>query len=113
MLICKAGRVYRTSVLNYTPYPPPKINYPIHLIVNLYPPDKRIRDIDNFDGKALYDSLTFGGVIEDDSFIKSRTTFWQDPDKKNPRVEITIIPQDSIDVTEYKQVTDKLANKYI
>lgn len=37
--------------------------------VVLYPPDKRVRDIDNFGGKALLDSLTFAGIIEDDSLI--------------------------------------------
>ncbi len=37
--------------------------------VVLYPPDKRIRDIDNFGGKSLLDALTYSGVIKDDSLI--------------------------------------------
>lgn len=37
--------------------------------VQLYPPDKRVRDLDNFGTKSLLDSLTHAGVIEDDSLI--------------------------------------------
>ena len=37
--------------------------------VDLYPPDKRVRDVDNY-CKALFDSLTKAGVIEDDKQIK-------------------------------------------
>lgn len=37
--------------------------------VVLYPPDKRKRDLDNFAGKALLDSLVHAKVIEDDSLI--------------------------------------------
>lgn len=37
--------------------------------VMLYPPDKRKRDIDNFGGKALLDSLVAAKVIVDDSLI--------------------------------------------
>jgi len=37
--------------------------------VILYPPDRRKRDIDNFAGKNLLDSLTYAGIIEDDSLI--------------------------------------------
>ncbi len=38
------------------------------LAVKLYPPDKRKRDIDNI-CKALLDSLTNSGIIQDDSLI--------------------------------------------
>ncbi len=37
--------------------------------VELFPPDKRTRDIDNFGGKSLMDALTNAGIIEDDSLI--------------------------------------------
>jgi len=40
----------------------------LELSVMLYPPDRRRRDIDNV-CKALLDSLTFAGLIEDDSLI--------------------------------------------
>lgn len=41
--------------------------------VILYPPDRRIRDIDNFGGKSLLDALTYSGIIEDDSLIDRLT----------------------------------------
>jgi crossover junction endodeoxyribonuclease RusA len=37
--------------------------------VMLYPPDKRKRDLDNFGGKSLLDSLVSAKVIVDDSII--------------------------------------------
>lgn len=37
--------------------------------VVLYPPDRRVRDLDNFGGKSLLDALTHAGIIKDDSLI--------------------------------------------
>lgn len=37
--------------------------------VQLYPPDRRVRDLDNFGTKSLLDALTHAGIIEDDSLI--------------------------------------------
>ena len=41
----------------------------LEVSVMLYPPDKRMRDLDNFGGKSLLDSLVHAGIIEDDSLI--------------------------------------------
>lgn len=41
--------------------------------VQLYPPDKRIRDLDNFGTKSLLDALTHAGIIQDDSLIDKLT----------------------------------------
>lgn len=41
--------------------------------VQLYPPDKRIRDLDNFGTKSLLDALTHSGIIQDDSLIDKLT----------------------------------------
>jgi len=38
-----------------------------------FPPDKRIRDIDNFCNKALLDALTHSKIFEDDSQIDYQT----------------------------------------
>lgn len=37
--------------------------------VDLFPPDKRTRDIDNYGGKSLLDALVHAKVIEDDSLV--------------------------------------------
>lgn len=39
-----------------------------------YPPDKRVRDLDNIK-KALYDVLTKHGVIEDDKYVKHDNSY--------------------------------------
>ncbi|EDH9115186.1 hypothetical protein CC339_21660, partial [Salmonella enterica subsp. enterica serovar Typhimurium] len=41
----------------------------------LYPPDKRIWDLDNYN-KALFDALTHAGVWEDDSQVKRMLVEW-------------------------------------
>ncbi|EAT1856555.1 RusA family crossover junction endodeoxyribonuclease [Salmonella enterica] len=54
----------------------------------LYPPDNRIRDLDNYN-KALFDALTHAGVWEDDSQVKRMLVEWGAPVPKG-KVEITI-----------------------
>ncbi|HGG5995413.1 TPA: RusA family crossover junction endodeoxyribonuclease [Salmonella enterica subsp. diarizonae serovar 61:r:z53] len=54
----------------------------------LYPPDNRIRDLDNYN-KALFDALTHAGVWEDDSQVKRMLVEWGPPVPKG-KVEITI-----------------------
>ncbi|GAB6037146.1 crossover junction endodeoxyribonuclease RusA [Fundidesulfovibrio butyratiphilus] len=49
---------------------------PLQVDVMLFPPDRRIRDGDNFDGKVLYDALTKAGVWCDDSQVRDRRQRW-------------------------------------
>ena len=44
--------------------------------VQLYPPDKRRRDGDNFAFKAIWDSLAHAQCIEDDSLFKEWSGAW-------------------------------------
>lgn len=60
----------------------------IEIDVRIYFGDKRVRDVDNFN-KLWMDALT-GIVYEDDKQIK-RLSIEKHYDKKNPRLEITII----------------------
>lgn len=73
ILISKTGREYRQSVYAATLeqlglFPPFKT--PLKAVVELTPPDKRRRDLDNFAGKALYDALQHANLYLDDSQIK-------------------------------------------
>lgn len=54
----------------------PTLTDNVHISLILCPPDKRKRDLDNYDGKALWDSLTHAGVWKDDSQVKSRYSEW-------------------------------------
>ena len=45
---------------------------------DLYPPDKRSRDLDNFDSKAVNDALTKSGVLVDDSQIRGKVSYFHD-----------------------------------
>lgn len=60
----------------------------IHIEVELYFKDKRVRDIDNY-SKILLDSLT-GIVWIDDKQIQ-KMTISKHIDKDNPRIELKII----------------------
>ena len=51
----------------------------VAVTVTLHAPDKRARDIDNYDGKALFDALTHAGVWKDDNQIDERHTFRGEP----------------------------------
>lgn len=44
----------------------------VEVMIELYPPDKRQRDIDNYN-KALLDALVKNHVLSDDSLIKKLT----------------------------------------
>ena len=54
----------------------------------MFPPDNRIRDLDNYN-KALFDALTHTGVWEDDRQVKRMLVEWG-PVIPKGKVEITI-----------------------
>ena len=71
VLISKVGRTYREVVANRIKAEGiSKFSGNVELNIQLYPPDNRRRDIDNV-LKCLLDTLTIGGLYEDDSQIKS------------------------------------------
>lgn len=78
VIISKRGREYRKEVVKMVPEQMrghAKILGPVmvHLIEN--PPDRRIRDLDNY-LKALFDSCKHADVFGDDSQIKRITHEW-------------------------------------
>lgn len=93
MVISKNGRDYKSVVqsLFFGFQPVPAFTTDVEVTVTLFPPDHRRRDIDNFAGKALWDSIE-GLAYENDSQIKCYRNFeWGPVDKQNKgRIEITL-----------------------
>lgn len=70
VLISREGRRYRDRIASLIQASGvKKFTDCVSLVLELYPPDFRRRDIDNVE-KSLFDALTFGGLYEDDSLIK-------------------------------------------
>ena len=69
VLISRDGRKYRERVVNILKANGVKpLDGPLRMTIEIYPPDKRRRDIDNTQ-KSLWDSLQHGGAYHDDSQI--------------------------------------------
>lgn len=69
VLISKEGRQYREVVANRIKAAGiKKIMDKVEVAIQLYPPDRRRRDVDNV-LKCLLDSFTIGGIYDDDSQI--------------------------------------------
>jgi len=78
-LISREGRAFREkvcSILAASGVRP--LTGPVHLIVELYPPDRRRRDVDNA-LKSLLDALEKGGAYRNDSQIVTLTVEKQEP----------------------------------
>ncbi len=72
MMISAAGRDYRERIehiIRASGLTNRRLKGVLSVGVVLYPPDRRIRDEDNY-SKALYDALTHAGLWEDDSQVK-------------------------------------------
>lgn len=68
-LISRGGRVFRQAVCSIlAAYAVKPLNGPLAVEVQVHPPDKRRRDVDNVQ-KALLDALQHGGAYVDDSQI--------------------------------------------
>jgi crossover junction endodeoxyribonuclease RusA len=80
--INKTGLAYRQSVLEYvTRHQIKAAAGDLEYHVDLYPPDRRRRDGDNFSFKVIWDSLTQSGCIVDDSLFKKWGGQWRQPVK--------------------------------
>ena len=66
-LLSRRGREYRQEVGSRLRGTEPMTG-PLEVLIDLYPPDRRRRDIDNVN-KALLDALGHGGAYLDDSQI--------------------------------------------
>jgi len=70
-IISRKGRQFREQILAECVEQlnePPRLADHVRLVVCLHPPDRRIRDLDNY-MKALLDALTHAELWEDDSLV--------------------------------------------
>lgn len=86
--LSKAGKDYKKAVKMAIKWKDKPIDKPIKLKMYKYVPDRRKRDSDNLN-KILWDSLTFSGLIKDDSLIYDDRSIMS-IDRKFPRVEIIL-----------------------
>lgn len=68
VLISKKGRIYRTNVLAASWGCPTFGEARLEVNIDLYPPDQRKRDLDNY-VKAMWDAMKHAGIFADDSQI--------------------------------------------
>lgn len=89
-LISEEGRRYRRLIADHVFVKHVRSKYAGRLAVTIlaFPPDKRRRDLDNI-LKALLDSITHAGVIEDDSLIDDLRIV-RGPVKTNGEIHLTI-----------------------
>lgn len=93
MVVSEKGRNYQKQVQEIVQLEKPKsfrADDRLRLEVDFYPPDKRRRDLDNFCGKALQDSLQYSGIYYDDEQIDSVEYTRCEIDRKNPRMEVRL-----------------------
>lgn len=91
-LISESGRkfkknVYAAVVTQYGGIPKP-VTVDVEVNITLYPPDRRRRDLDNYN-KALFDALTNARVWADDSQVKRMQIEWGHVVKQG-QVDMTI-----------------------
>jgi crossover junction endodeoxyribonuclease RusA len=89
MLISKKGREYRVRVAEELIGVSP-VTGRVAVEIDVFPPDRRRRDLDNVQ-KALLDAIEHAGIIEDDSMIDDLHTIRGDV-LAGGMVTVTITP---------------------
>lgn len=79
-LLSREGRSYRQRVCAHLrDWDRPPLVFPLAAELHLYPPDARLRDIDNFH-KSVWDSLQHAGVYRNDCQIRRCVAELYEPD---------------------------------
>lgn len=95
-LISSAGRKFQSAacaaIVEQLRRLPKPTSAPASVEIVLFPPDNRIRDLDNYN-KALFDALTHAGVWEDDSQVKRMLVEWG-----------PVIPKGKVEITRKRRV---------
>ena len=85
MILTQTGRQYRARVNalvmgqrheGHLPLAP--LDFPLAVRLDLWPPDRRRRDADNY-AKAAFDALTHAGVWSDDCLVKDLRSVMHGP----------------------------------
>ena len=93
-LISRAGREYRAGVkAALLAMGAPSVTGPLTVLVTVYPPDRRRRDLDNL-LKCLLDSLQHGGLYRDDSMI-DRIDIRRGPCTRGGGVHVAVLERHS------------------
>ena len=90
-ILSKRGREYRTDAtiaVAESGHLGEGVDGRLEVTLELYPPDKHKRDVDNY-CKGVLDAMTHAGVWLDDEQVDILHVFKRPPDKANPRVVLT------------------------
>jgi len=79
VLISKQGREYRKVVADQVMLQraAKHLDHAVRVEIKAFRPDRRRRDLDNL-LKALLDSMTHAGVMDDDALIEDLRIYWAD-----------------------------------
>jgi len=79
VLISKQGREYRKVVADQVMLQraAKHLDHAVRVEIKAFRPDRRRRDLDNL-LKALLDSMTHAGVMDDDALIQDLRIYWAD-----------------------------------
>ena len=96
-ILSQQGRQYRARVNAYVMgqrhegnLPMAPLDYPLAVRLDLWPPDRRRRDADNY-AKAAFDALTHAGVWSDDCLVKDCRSVMHSP-VRGGQIRITVAP---------------------
>ncbi|MBI5724301.1 MAG: RusA family crossover junction endodeoxyribonuclease [Planctomycetes bacterium] len=106
-LISREGRAYRITVCSILRRAGVKpMDGKLAVGLDLYPPDRRIRDVDNAQ-KAPLDALQHGGMFGNDNQIKKLLTVMRETVVPGGKVIICILP---LDPSTVKDIEHEIAS---
>jgi len=97
MILTQTGRQYRARVNAYVmgrrhegSLPLAPIETPLAVRIDMWPPDRRRRDADNY-AKAAFDALTHAGLWSDDSLVRDLRSVMHAP-ARGGVLRLTVAP---------------------